>query len=578
MASIFDELVLRLGIDPTGLNKGQKDALAAFKKMQDDAEANAKRLEAAGKRAGEGYFGEIKKQALELFAVLVGAGSLDKFITSTVGNLRQLQNAAQAVNLDPHRLAAFSAVIEAMGGDAKTARQEMTDLARVMAGWQSGTAIPGVDFLRAMSLIHAGRGDSPEEIFRKFSIYASGGYGKPTVAPSLVARSLGFGQDAETVEAMKGQRAVLDDLAKAYARTPTDEDIRRANELGRSFRELQQALSKDATELLTQVSPALVDFLNITDKIVTQNPELVKALIAIGTALTFIAGIKFTAGTLALLGTIGRGGAVVGGAAVAGGEVAGAASVGGLAAPALLIGGAGLVALTANQKTQLAALRKKLAHDQDMERRYGSTSPQWAADVADDQREIARLVGAATARANIVGPAGVPFASPSGFNGSISDRNNNPGNLTDGRGHFRRFATLQEGFAAMARQILIDYRRGQTTIRSLINDPAHGWSNQWAAGNSAASTANYIASVAKALHMSPDARLDLSNSATLVGLMNAMRAVERGSGGRSGGARISIGTINVNAPQAKDANGVARAIGGALASQLPVQANTGLTG
>lgn len=105
----------------------------------------------------------------------------------------------------------------------------------------------------------------------------------------------------------------------------------------------------------------------------------------------------------------------------------------------------------------------------------------------------------------------------------------NPGNLRDSRfGTFRRFSSPEAGAAAMAAQILRDYRRGQTTVRSLINDPRYGWSNQWAAGNSAASTGNYISSVSRALGVGPDQQLNMTDPATLSALMMAMAKVEAG--------------------------------------------------
>jgi hypothetical protein len=123
-----------------------------------------------------------------------------------------------------------------------------------------------------------------------------------------------------------------------------------------------------------------------------------------------------------------------------------------------------------------------------------------------------------------------------GGNGSLADQNNNPGNIRGPGGGFRKFSTPEEGWAAMRRQLLIDYDRyGQHSISSIINSPTHGWSNEWAKGNTHESTANYISSVARQLGVGADDELDLHDMKMLQRLAQAMNHVERGTG--SGGRK-----------------------------------------
>lgn len=179
--------------------------------------------------------------------------------------------------------------------------------------------------------------------------------------------------------------------------------------------------------------------------------------------------------------------------------------------------------------------------------------------------------------------AGSGSAAGGGSNGSRADRNNNPGNLEDAQGNYRKFPNAQAGYLAMANQLLIDFNKhGQKTVESLINDPHHGWANQWAPGNSEASTSNYIRFVAKALGVDPGQKINLGDEHVLVSLMKAMNAFERGgSGVRAGISRgglhdipgagqrtteihiATLGGITVNS-QATDAKGIARELPGAI--------------
>jgi len=63
-----------------------------------------------------------------------------------------------------------------------------------------------------------------------------------------------------------------------------------------------------------------------------------------------------------------------------------------------------------------------------------------------------------------------------GGKGSIADRNNNPGNLTDPKtGGYRKFATKEAGLQAAAAQVARNRSRGQNTIQTMVEGlPAGG--------------------------------------------------------------------------------------------------------
>ena len=126
--------------------------------------------------------------------------------------------------------------------------------------------------------------------------------------------------------------------------------------------------------------------------------------------------------------------------------------------------------------------------------------------------------------------AGDAFANDLGGrpgNGSVADRNNNPGNMMSGKS-FIHFPDLKSGASAMARQLLRDYDvHGQKTIEQIINDPQHGWSNEWAKGNSHQSALNYIERLSKGLGIKPNQDLNLHDDRVLEKLMIEMNKVER---------------------------------------------------
>ncbi|MBS0893954.1 hypothetical protein JK211_07890 [Tatumella sp. JGM130] len=124
--------------------------------------------------------------------------------------------------------------------------------------------------------------------------------------------------------------------------------------------------------------------------------------------------------------------------------------------------------------------------------------------------------------------------------GNRPDRNNNPGNLTSSSG-FRSFSDAASGWTAMHDQ-LMRYFTGKTTGRHLqtINDIVSTW-----APPNENDTAGYIAHVAKWMHVSPDAALNLSNPDTMSSLMQSMARQEGYSQWNSPVARQVAGaTLN----------------------------------
>lgn len=164
--------------------------------------------------------------------------------------------------------------------------------------------------------------------------------------------------------------------------------------------------------------------------------------------------------------------------------------------------------------------------------------------------------------------AGAPSG---GSRPSLADRNNNPGNLTDTGGRFRKFTTPEEGMAAQARQLLIDYdKHGLHTIAQIINDRHHGWANEWARGNSHSSVMSYISALTKALKVGANDVINLHHLPTL----NAFMAAQAKHEGYHRSSTVHIGKIDVHT-QAKDAHGVARDLHHTIRQRV-IQADGGM--
>lgn len=181
------------------------------------------------------------------------------------------------------------------------------------------------------------------------------------------------------------------------------------------------------------------------------------------------------------------------------------------------------------------------------------------------------------------GSAGTP---PPGGKLPLGLRTNNPGNLRPG-GRQARYATPEEGIAALGDQLRRYGKRGWNTVSSILSRYAPPSEND---------TAAYVAAVSRATGFAPGQALDLNDARTLQKLSAAIIKHENGYnpysdsqimasinagklaagarapsfGGSGGGARtvsVKTGDINIQT-QATDAGGIAAGVGSALENQL----------
>src|SRR3990167_1651110 len=109
MPIVFDQLVVELGLDPTKLNQGQRDALESFRKTREEATAFGKGIESQeGKLVN--FFSTLKREVLTVAAILLGG----RGIKETIGFVTTLDAAtarsAKTINMATRELSAWQGV------------------------------------------------------------------------------------------------------------------------------------------------------------------------------------------------------------------------------------------------------------------------------------------------------------------------------------------------------------------------------------------------------------------------------------------------------------------------------------
>lgn len=328
MPTVIDSLIVTLNLDGEQYKKERAQIQDAFRKHKGELEKNAKDEEAANKKVAES-FGQVKREALGLFATLIGANSLKSWTASTVTSMTDINIQARLMGQSAQSVDAFGKMIAKAGGDANAARGSMAGLTRNMEAFKTlGAGAISTDMARSLSFIGGMNPNfSALDIYRKFAQWSQG---KNAALVNQVGAGLGLDPGSIFEAQNRGGKGVDSDYQDALKRTIADKDAYdNVQKLLGAWRDLQQVLQKDAEEVLNEVTPALVGFLNVASDIAKHSPDLVKALMGVVTAFVLLKG---SAAALGLLG-IGSKGA---GAAAAGG--AGGVGVGGVAAVAAGVG------------------------------------------------------------------------------------------------------------------------------------------------------------------------------------------------------------------------------------------------
>lgn len=190
-------------------------------------------------------------------------------------------------------------------------------------------------------------------------------------------------------------------------------------------------------------------------------------------------------------------------------------------------------------------------------------------DLLDPGKSTAPAAGAAArtgpATPQVTPDTGVGYVAPAGTKAA---RFNNPGNILDRQGNERRYATPEEGAAALENDLRIKMQRGLRTVDAIINAYEGG---DTVRNNIPA----YIADVKKRLGKNELTEADIRQLALAISTHESGPSARNVAPAAGGHTTVTVGTIQVNAPNA-DPKAVAEQVPAAIQRKFSVsQADTG---
>ncbi|WP_165430938.1 hypothetical protein [Atlantibacter hermannii] len=542
--TIIDALVVTLGLDTSGFKKGQKEVSDGLDDTRNDAERTAKDMEAAGKRAAS-FFGSIRNEIIALAGVSLSLYGVKNFVTEMTSSLTQLGVSSKALDMTAKELDGFTGAAEAAGSSGEKIIGVLQNFQDLITDFRGGGDISNNPLIKNLGGFEALTGvrfdlnkDNSGDILTKIannwgklSKDAQRRFGKDINLDNALIQSFGAKGDESFLnrkryfeEQSKASNSLVSDAAKLNVQFV---------QLKRNFEAAGQTLFKAMLPYLEKIPPLLI---KLGDWITNHGPEIEKFFSDTAAEIQHVADmvggwenalkvlLAFVVGSWAIgmIGAIGR-------VATAFGPV--------IAAMAVVSAWDKLGQADKEAEKQGIStgeyLVNKMLEKQKASQESGNTPTdkimQWWRSLGfNDIDNTYGAYGTQKGNAHENDAYGAYGTTTRGL------RNNNPGNLNyvgqagatkEGgpNGRFAVFETMQQGIAALYKQLQLYFSRGKDTIREIINTYAPSSEND---------TGAYISAIAKKLGKGADEILNSSDTETIFNLMRGIIDHENGQSGK----------------------------------------------
>jgi len=611
--NVIDALVVTLGLDAADYDRNRARIAEDLRKLREREAQQQKEAQAGWKKTGDAI-GSTKNQLFALLSLFGATVGIKEFITSNVQGQAELGRLSKNLDINARRLEAWGVVAREMGGQASDAFNTLQNV----AGGLAEAAIKGhsafTDAARANGVVltdSSGRLLNYEGVLVNISKRLAQ---LPRQQAMWLAGQLGVGSMFNQLMLGPDELKKRLDHAESLSKI-TAESTRHAQELQQQWADVQQRL-KEASEVafmalaptLEKLAYRLADWLDSIDwdkvlRVLSETfAEVDKVVEEFGgwkvaaEALGAVLALKILSPLLGIVAALGQMIPLIGtaGAAWAGWQVGKAIdektgvsqSEAGHAAGRAI---ASVLAMFGNDDAQASLdLEDFNSHDEAWKKNWRASYSRWSpadrAEFAKDHPEFLRLMKKDRPR---------------------GARNNNPGNLNyagqagahleSGKGaRFAAFDSMQDGVAALARQLQLYGGRGTDTIDEIVKTYAPG-----ADGNDVAA---YVQALTGSTGFKAGQHLNMTDPTVLSALIRGI-VNQEGNGayvsnqdilsgimaGSKGGAlasasrpavqhttEVHVGKIEVHTP-ATDGEGVARDLRRDIQRNgLIAQADTGL--
>jgi hypothetical protein len=564
MATVIDQLVVKLGLDSSDFKKGEKELGSSLDKARKGTEKTARQMKDSGKDAAA-FFGELQKSALKFMAALAAGRGLYNFVQNTIKGGASLQRLATNLQTNVDSLHRWGQAVKQNGGTAEGFQATIQSLSAGVTELMRGGNENLRGFLSTLGIglqDATGKAKSMEQILLDVASAVEAGKLGPSRA-NQVNFLQQMGLDDGTINLLlKGRKDVEKALA---AQTGYNEsDAKKALEYEQKWLQAQEKINGYMREITYKLLPSLIPAIDaIGTAVSTMAPYVAKMVDGFVTLNEKTDG--WLANLLLALGAVKGISLLLPKAAGGAGAAAGAGAAGGAAAGGFF-----------GKLFKFGVAGAALTYSGDLN--------------SGEEAELARRRSMAPTIDTGPRPSSEP-APHASTKKTRAERNFNPGNLNyagqagasleaGSNARFAKFKSEEEGIAALVRQLRLYQQRGIDTIGEIVKKYAPPSEND---------TQAYVANMARWTGLSADEKLNFNDTETVRRMVEGISRKEgrytpltegqimsginlaNQRAGIAGATSIQTGDITINT-QATDAAGIARDLYPALVAN----ANSGM--
>ena len=268
---IIDALVVTLNLDPSQFTQGQKKAATEFLKLKAGATAAGKSIEESNKRLAETFL-KVKNELVTLLAALLGARGVQEFVSNINSANLQLSRLAANLGLSPQVVSAFGMAVESLGGSAESAKSSLANLTEELYGLHAeGRAMP-TTFYRLQTVFEKLTGQNFDTEHGAPGLMVQMAIAAKELAKTNPNQAFEFlkhaGIDDATAAVMIRVGGALKDIVAAKgAFAPSDRDLEATRKFVEQWTQLSQVLTKLGSDVMPVLNSFLLPLLNGMDRV-----------------------------------------------------------------------------------------------------------------------------------------------------------------------------------------------------------------------------------------------------------------------------------------------------------------------
>jgi hypothetical protein len=279
MATVIDELVLRLGLDASQFTRGQDEFQRNLRKVQDETGTRGKEIEAAGNKMADA-FRRVRNEVFALAASVFAIRGLREFAQEIIQNEAAIGRWAKVIGISTEDLSAWGGAAERAGGSMGATTGTLNGLMQQFQQFALTGQSQVVPYFRALGVQITDTegkmrpmGDILLDLADKFHAMS------PERAESF---GTALGLDQGTINLLIQGRQAVEQLLEAQRRLGVvhKEDAEAGQALINNLLDLQQAVRDVGRAIITDLAPDIEHMLDGMRDWIVQNKEWVKTEIA----------------------------------------------------------------------------------------------------------------------------------------------------------------------------------------------------------------------------------------------------------------------------------------------------------